>query len=139
MKNLVFILFEILMIFCKKENKNSIHLTDGYYEINSYLNNLYLSVKNKNFIFSNKKVSFHIIPIANFSYFIQFKNKNIGINDNNLIIYNKNEINEIRKFKWNIYNIRRNQYIIQNQYNNKLYFFEYLLNIFKNRQFCFKM
>ena len=78
-------------------------------------------MNNKNLIFSNRKFSFHIIPITNLSYFIQFQSQNIGINNNNnLVVNNKMENNETRKFIWNIHNIRRNQYIIQNFYNNKL-------------------
>ena len=122
MKNLLFIYFEFLVIYSQTVNQNIHYLTEGYYEINSYLKNLYLSVKNEELIFSNiKKYSFHIIPIINISYFIQIRGKNLGINDNNnLIIYNNIENIEIRKYSWNIYNIKRNLYFIKNLYNKKL-------------------
>ena len=121
MKIVFFMLFEILVIFSRKESENIQYLKEGYYEINSRLNNLYLSVKNKELIFSNIKFSFYIIPITNISYFIQFKRQNLGINDNNnLIIYNNIENIEIKKYSWNINCIRRNLYFIQNLYNNKL-------------------
>jgi hypothetical protein len=91
------------------------------YEINSRLNNLYFSVRSNKLLFSNKKSSFHIIPISNFSYFIKFKSQNIGINDNNeSIIYNNIKNNDVRKYIWNIFNIRKNLYFIQNLYNNKI-------------------
>ena len=78
-------------------------------------------MKNNEVMLSNMKFSFHIIPITNISYIIQIKRKNLGINENNkLIIYNNLENIEITKYSWNIYNIRRNLYFIQNLYNNKL-------------------
>ena len=78
-------------------------------------------MKNNEVMLSNMKFSFHIIPITNISYIIQIKRKNLGINRNNkLIIYNDLENIEITKYSWNIYNIRRNLYFIQNLYNNKL-------------------
>ena len=78
-------------------------------------------MRSNKLLFSNKKSSFHIIPISNFSYFIKFKSQNIGINDNNeSIIYNNIKNNDVRKYIWNIFNIRKNLYFIQNLYNNKI-------------------
>ncbi len=121
MKKIIFILYEIFVIFHYIKNENIDYLSEGYYEINSHLNNFYLSMKNKKLIFSNQKFSFNIIPKTKFSYIIEKKNQKLGIDDNNnIIIYNNIENIEIKKYCWNIYNIKRNLYIIQSLYNNKL-------------------
>lgn len=48
-KIFIFILYNIL-ILSQMQNDNNGNLTHGYYEINSYLTNLYLSMNNKNLI-----------------------------------------------------------------------------------------
>ena len=121
MKRFIFILFEVLSIFLLIKNESIDYLSEGYYEIKSYLNNFYLSLKNKKLIISNVKCTFNIIPKAKFSYIIQFGNQKLGIDDNNkIIVYNNIENIEIKKYCWNIYNIKKNLYFIQNLYNNKL-------------------
>ena len=120
MKNYLCILYEFFIIFTQIKNEYNF-LTEGYYEINSYFNNLHVSVMNKQLIISSKKSSFNIIPIKNFSYFIQFRKNKLGIDNNNkIIVYYNNENIEIKKYSWNIYNIKKNMYFIQNSYNNKL-------------------
>jgi hypothetical protein len=121
MKKLFFILYEVMSIFLHIKNENIDYLSEGYYEINSILNNFYLSLKNKKLIISKIKCSFNIIPKTKFSYIIQFRNQKLGIDGNNKItVYNNIENIEIRKYCWNIYNIKKNLYFIQNLYNNKL-------------------
>ena len=116
-----FILYEICVIFIHIKNENIDYLSEGYYEINSYLNNCYLSLKKQKLIISNIKFSFNIIPKGQFSYIIQFRNQNLGIDDNSrIIIYNNIDNIETKKYIWNIYHIKRNMYFIQNSYNNKL-------------------
>ena len=121
MKKIIYILYEIFVIFQYIKNENIDYLSEGYYEINSHLNNFYLSLKNKKLIFSNIKFSFNIIPKTKYSYIIQNRNQKLGIDDNNnIIIYDDIENIEIAKYYWNIYNIKRNLYFIQNSHNNKL-------------------
>jgi hypothetical protein len=121
MKKVFFILYEVLSTFLYIKNEKIDYLYEGYYEINSYLNNLYLSLKKKQLIISKIKCSFNIIPKTKFSYIIQFGNQKLGIDDNNkIIVYNNIENIEIKKYCWNIYNIKKNLYFIQNLYNNKL-------------------
>jgi len=118
-KIFIFILYNIL-ILSQMQNDNNGNLTHGYYEINSYLTNLYLSMNNKNLIISNIKCSFKIIPLKKYSYFIKFGKRKIGIDDNNnIIIYYETENINIKKYIWNIYYIKKNLYLIQNLYNNK--------------------
>ena len=72
-------------------------------------------------IISNIKFSFHIIPLEKCSYIIKFGKRKVGIDDNNnIIIYYDTENIDIKKYSWNIFNIRKNLYFIQNLYNNKL-------------------
>ena len=119
MKKYFFILYFVL--FSQIENENIDYLTEGYYEINTYLNNFYFSMKSKKLVISNIKYSFHIIPITNCLYIIQFGNQKLGIDDNNkIILYYNSENVEIKKYTWIIYNIKRNLYFIKNLYNNKL-------------------
>ena len=121
MKNKLFLLYEIIIILFKIGIENIEYLTEGFYEINSHLNYLYLSVKNNKLIISEIKYSFNIIPLSKFSYIIKFRNQKIGIDDNNKIaIYNNTENIDIKKYSWNFYNIKRNQFLINNEYNNKL-------------------
>ena len=121
MKKIFFILYEITIIIFQIKNENIKYLTEGYYEINSNLNNLYLSVKNKKLIISNIQFFFKIIPLTKSSYIIKFKKEKVGIDDNNkIIVYNNIENIEIKKYCWKFYNIKRNQYLIKNEYNNKL-------------------
>ena len=121
MKNKLFLLYEIIIILFKIGIENIEYLTEGFYEINSHLNYLYLSVKNNKLIISEIKYSFNIIPLSKFSYIIKFRNQKIGIDDNNKItIYNNTENIDIKKYSWNFYNIKRNQFLIKNEYNNKL-------------------
>ena len=121
MKNKLFLLYEIIIILFKIGIENIEYLTEGFYEINSHLNYLYLSVKNNKLIISEIKYSFNIIPLSKFSYIIKFRNQKIGIDDNNKItIYNNTENIDIKKYSWNFYNIKRNQYLIKNEYNKKL-------------------
>ena len=121
MKKIDFILYEIIIILLEIKNENIDYLTEGYYEIYSSLNNLYLSLKSKKLIISDIKFSFNIIPISKFSYVIKYRNEKIGIDDNNkIILYNNIQNIDIKKYSWNFYNIKRNQYLIKNEYNNKL-------------------
>jgi hypothetical protein len=121
MKKIFFLLYAFIIILFQIENQNIEYLTEGFYEINSHLNNLYLSLKNKKIIISNTKFSFNIIPLSNFSYIIKSRKEKIGINDNNkIIVYNNTENIDIKKYSWNFVNIKRSQYLIKNEYNNKL-------------------
>ena len=121
MKKNFFLLYEIIIILFQIENENIEYLMEGFYEINSNLNNLYLSLKNKKIIISNIKFSFNIIPLTNFSYIIKSRKEKLGIDDNNKItIYNNTENIDIKKYSWNFYNIKKNQYLIKNEYNKKL-------------------
>ena len=118
---MLFILNEIIIIIFQIKNENIKYLTEGYYEINSHLNNFYLSVKNKKLIISNINFCFKIIPLTKFSYIMKFRNEKVGIDDNNkIIVYNNIDNIEIKKYCWKFYNIKRNQYLIKNEYNNKL-------------------
>ena len=119
MKKYCFIFYFVL--FSQIENENIDYLTEGYYEINSHLNNFSLSMKNKKLIIPNIKYSFHIIPITNCLFIIQFGNKKLGIDDNNIISYYNTDNVEIKKYTWIIHNIKRNLYYIKNFYNNKLF------------------
>ena len=52
---------------------------------------------------------------------MKFRNEKVGIDDNNkIIVYNNIDNIEIKKYCWKFYNIKRNQYLIKNEYNNKL-------------------
>jgi hypothetical protein len=109
------------LIFSQRQKDNLGYLTKGYYEINSYLTNLYISIDDTKLIISNIKFSFHIIPLEKCSYIIKFGKRKVGIDDNNnIIIYYDTENIDIKKYSWNIFNIRKNLYFIQNLYNNKL-------------------
>ena len=111
---------KIFVIFSQIKNENS-NLTEGYYEISSHLNNLYLSVNKKKIIISKIKSTFFIIPITKFSYIIKFRNHHLGIDHNNeIILYNNIKNIEINKYSWYIYNIKKNLYFIKNKFNNKL-------------------
>ena len=66
-KIVIFILYEI--IFSQIQNDNVGYLSQGYYEINSYLTNLYLSMNNKKLINFKYKIcisyiSFRILFIC---------------------------------------------------------------------------
>jgi len=114
-----FILYEIF-IFSLLQQDNICYLTKGYYEINLYLTNLYLSTDDKKLIISNIKFSFHIFPIEKFIYIIKYGKKKVGIDDNNnIIIYYDTGNIDINKYSWNIVNIKKNLYFIQNLYNKK--------------------
>ena len=115
-----FILYEIF-IFSQRQKDNIDYLAKGFYEINSYLTNLYVSIDDTKLIISNIKFSFHIIPLEKCSYIIKFGKRKVGIDDNNnIMIYYDTRNIDIKKYSWNIINIKKNLYLIQNLYNNKL-------------------
>ena len=119
-KILFFILYEIF-IFSQRQKDNIDYLTKGFYEINLYLTNFYVSIDDTKLIISNIKFSFHIIPLEKCSYIIKFGKRKVGIDDNNnIMIYYDTRNIDIKKYSWNIINIKKNLYLIQNLYNNKL-------------------
>jgi len=121
MKKAFYVLYITFIIFFQIENENIDYLTEGHYEINSYINNQYLSLKNKKLIISNIQFAFYIIPKTNLSYIIQYGRKTLGIdNYNKITLYYNTENIEIKKFSWNIYYIKKNLFYIKNIYNSKL-------------------
>ena len=117
----------ILIINCYNKynfynnNKNSIYKFNGIYTINSLLNNHYIAFKNNIIILTNKQINFRLVPIALYSYYIESrgKKKKLGITDNGKIIfYDKSNYNK-NKVIWNIFEVNNNEYLIQNNYNQR--------------------
>lgn len=128
--NKIFILYALIhILYCSKKFSNKIinetQLIDlnGVYIINPLINDFYFSAENNTLILSNIKREMQIIKKDENKYIIISKrfNKIIGINESEVIIlYDNNEENKnLTKIYWNLIKININQYIIQNNFNQK--------------------
>ena len=110
----------LILIFLSKITRN--YKLDGIYNIKNIDSNLYFGIKNKKIILTKSyKYYFRIENIFNNCYKITtiFKKLSIGLNDFDELILDKNIDENITKFQWNIIKISKNQYVIQNAYNNR--------------------
>ena len=128
--NKIFILYALIhILYCSEKFSNKIinetELIDlnGVYIINPLINDFYFSAENNTLILSNIKREMQIIKKDENKYIIISKrfNKIIGINESEVIIlYDNNEENKnLTKIYWNLIKININQYIIQNNFNQK--------------------
>ena len=102
---------------------------NGTFTINSlYENSLYFGVEGQKFILANIKREFDIIKVYQNGYILisRVLNKTLGVdknNKNNIIFYSKKIFNDKsinpELIIWNLFNIKDNEYLIENQFNNK--------------------
>jgi len=122
-KKLYFLFFEFIIIFGNNNEKESIIISKGIYKISSSLENYHFNYKNNKLILSEFHQYFKIINIKLNYYFIELWkiNKILGVKDNyEIIFYNKGQnIINPNKIIWKLVKLNKNQYLIQNKYNNK--------------------
>ena len=103
-------------------HKRIISKLDGIYTIKSVSSDLYFSFENNKLIISNIKNHFRIVLVESNVYLIEtrFKKKRIGLDGKNAIRLYKSGINidDNNKIYWNLIEINKNQFLIQNKYNN---------------------
>ena len=93
----------------------------GLYVITSKLNNLYFIIDNNYLNLSNKYNFFKIIQADSNSYYIvnkKFK-KFLGFDGKTIRLFYENESIDIKRKIWNIFNVKKNKYVIQNAFNAK--------------------
>lgn len=124
----------ILLFIIENLVKSTIELNftkaylNGTFLINSkYDKSIYLGLNDGNMIKSDKKIEYDIYQVYQKGYILISKdlNKLLGTNinkNNNFCFYDKNITYENFDFKlilWNLYNLKENYYLVENQYNNK--------------------
>jgi len=127
--NELLLIFQLFHLFNFKQlifNKSIIHKNhfnkNGVYFIKSLFNNYYFSDKKNKFILSNRLTQIKIIENKPYTYLILFinYNRNLGIDDKNrIILYNQNNIINIKKIVWELIKIDENIYLIKNIFNQK--------------------
>ena len=121
-----FIIQIILFISILNEEKNNIEFK-GIYRIDSLLNQYSLIDENYSLQFYTAKEKhaqmYRIIKNERNLYYIESKRGHIklGVNQNGhvLMVYNPYDKSFKDKMEWNIFKIEENQYIVQNNGNNK--------------------
>ena len=97
-------------------------LSNEIYRISSLSNGFYFTIYNNELILSNIQNNFRLIPIESNQYYIELRylNKKLGINENNnIILYNNKENINNKKLIWYLIKINKNEYLIQNKFNQK--------------------
>ena len=131
-----FIIQIILFILILNEEKNNIEFK-GIYRIDSLLNQYSLIDENYSLQFYSAKKKraqiYRIIKNERNLYYIESKRGHIKLGVNKighvLMVYNPHDKNFKDKMEWNIFKIEENQYIVQNNGNNK--FMEVNSNFFQ--------
>ena len=121
-------IFFITSIEPSTPDSKDINQFNAVYRIDSKEKGYPLIIQNNGIFFSSKKEgkeeSFRIIPTGTNlnSYYIISKpfNKKIGINDNNeLILYNIDNLEVKDKTEWNFIELNNKQFLLQNSFNKK--------------------
>lgn len=117
-----FILMLILILFINVKKSIQKFLFNEVYRIKSLENNLYFSLMNNMIVLSNKQINFKFITAKKIYYCIKINRKNeiLGINEKNeIILYKMYGNTQDLKMLWNILEINKNEYLIQNLFNKK--------------------
>ena len=120
--NIKFILIiNLIIIFNCKKNIDEISSLNGVYIITSLSNNYYFAVEKNYLTLSINKTQFHIIKTIQNYYLISNKwKKKIGVDENDkIILFHKIPNINISKIYWKLIRIKKNEYLIQNIFNNK--------------------
>ena len=121
LKKYLFIFVFFPIIICKynyfKKYNNS--LINGFYYIKSLMNNYYFLINNKKIMLSINKSILKIIEIEKNIYIIFTNyNKRLGVNKKNKIkLFNSKKYVNNTKTYWILHKIDKNEYLIQNKYN----------------------
>ena len=91
----------------------------GVYLITSTINNLNFLIKNNILNLSNKYNLFSIIPIDSNSYYIKNRKykKFLGFDGKNIRLFREIDIVNKKRIIWNIFSIKKNKCVIQNEFN----------------------
>ena len=117
-----FILMLIFILFINVSKSIQKFLFNEVYRIKSLENNLYFSLMNNMIVLSNKQINLKFIIAKKNYYYIKINRKNeiLGINERNeIIVYKMYGNTQDLKMQWNILEINKNEYLIQNLFNKK--------------------
>jgi len=129
--NEIIIFFLFILIFNEKVfgssfkmnniNNKEVRKIQGIFVITSILNNLHFMIK-KDYLSLSKEYSlFNIIPLEENSYYITNRKlkKYLGYYENKIQLFHEKENIDIKRKIWNIFNVKKNKFIIQNDFNKK--------------------